>query len=153
MSPPSKWLFFPTQSAGTPQIRVSATLGTDLTATKFQTSNWSISGADDVANNYEQGANGDIRRSQGIIDILIKIQSGSPDYADSSAWNTARVSSGFNFSNCSLVVAGTTFTGATSISTNRFGPRLRFVSSVSAATTFFDGMSAGDSIIITADWD
>jgi len=155
MTPPSKWLFFPTQSAsGNPQMQITTTLQTKDSSTQWQTntSGWAISGADNVANNYQQYTSGDIRRSTNIIDCLFRIQSGSPDYANSSAWNTARVASGFIFANCSVVVGGNTFSAASSVSSNRYGPRLRFVSTTSDATSFFDGFTAGDSVVITADW-
>ena len=112
-----------------------------------------LSGTDDVANNYERYTVGDIRKSAQYIDFLIKIKSGSPDYADGDAWHAARNSSGFTLANCSITIGGTLLNPLTAMSNSQYGPRLRYnTGSRSAATTYFGNITIGDSVVVIADW-
>jgi len=153
MTPPH-WLFFPTPSASTPKLKVVSEI-VSQSGSDFYTdsSNYVLSGTDDVANNYQRYPSGDIRKGGQYIDFLIKIQSGSPDYASGTAWNNDRVTSGFTLANCSITIGGALLSPLTAMSNNQYGPRLRYNSgSRNAANNYFSNISVGDSIVVIADW-
>ena len=152
----NRWLFFPTPSGGTLVTKfklVSEVASGSGSTFATDSSNYVLSGTDDVANNYQRYPSGDIRKSAQYIEFLIKIQSSSPDYSGAAAWDAARISSGFTLANCSLTIGGTTLNPLVAVSSYIYGPRIRYdAGSRSAATAYFNNVSVGDSIVVIADW-
>ncbi len=155
MSP--RWLFFPTQTsvdsfkvraAGT--ISVVSTSGWSAGYGTTNASGYTLTGTDDVQNNYQRYPHGsDIRPSSGgKVRFLLGIKS-SGDYSGSGAWSTAVNAAGINVSNCEVVLDGTDYP-VTAMSIDQWGSY--FTIGTTAATAYFSNLAAGSTFSFTIDW-
>ena len=151
MTPPH-WLFFPTPPAAGVKLQLDAELVAS-SSTRFNITNATLSGTDDVANNYVLYTLEPLRKASTYIEWILKVDS-SGDYANGGAWKTA------NFSN--LVLAESTWThdgavfNATSINvigrSNSDLLRVRWVGSSTDVTNFWNTLDAGETTQLILNW-
>jgi len=153
----SRWLFFPTQTtADAFKLRAAGTVSSISTSgwsagyATTSSSGYTLTGTDDVQNNYLRYPYGsDIRPAYGTqIRFLIGIQTGT-DYASAAAWATAVNAAGINVSNCSVVLNGTDYP-VTNLGVSQWGSY--FTVGSTAATAYFSNISVGSSFEFTYDW-
>lgn len=154
MSP--KWLFFPSPPATGVKLQLDAELVATARANKFNVTNTTLSGSDDVANNYLVYAPGPIRKSTTYIEWLFSLDS-SGDYANAGDWETAVTNAG------DLITASSTWTHdgvtftPTSI-THTHGSnagtvvRVRWNASSTDVTNFWDTVAGGETFQIKLNW-
>jgi len=125
-------------------------------ATKFNVTNATLSGSDDVANNYAIYVHSPLRKYTTSIEWLLNVDS-SGDYANAGAWETAVTNAG------DLITASSTWThdGAsfspTSI-THTHGSdagtvvRVRWNGSSTDITNFWNTLAAGETTQLKLNW-
>jgi len=160
---PSNWLFFPS-----PSNKLVLTMGNLVDpGGKHSGSRWnittgdsSITGTDDVANNYEFETTHPIQKStalgggNSIIMILFKVKS-SGDYSNAQAWSAA-VGTSLDTTTSNWEHDGSLLTVG-SITTNHhsFGSvtcRVRFNGTTTNVDNFWNTMSAGETSTVTLNW-
>ena len=158
MTPPH-WLFFPTPPAAGVKLQLDAELVSHISTTRFNLTNASLSGTDDVANNYDIYTSTPLRRNSAATNIewLFKVKN-TGDYVNAGAWETEVTNAG------GPIVAestwqhnGSTIFTATSINytggrDNLTTPRVKWVSDVTSITNFWNLLSGGDTITIKINW-
>jgi len=150
MTPPH-WLFFPTPPAAGVKLQLDAELVAS-TSTRFNITNTTLSGTDDVANNYILYTISPLRKSTSYIEWIFRVDT-SGDYASGAAWKTANESN--------IILAESTWThdgaafNASSISivgrANNL-VRARWNGSSTDVTNFWNTMSAGETTQIILNW-
>ena len=154
MTPPH-WLLFPAPAG------VKLQLDAELVAAprgsiNFNLTNSTLSGTDDVANNYELYASTPLRKSTTYIEWLLKVKS-SGDYANAGAWETVVTNAG------GIITADSTWThdgaafNATSV-THTHGSnsgtilRVRWNGSSTDVTNFWNTLAAGETTQLKLNW-
>ena len=155
MTPPH-WLFFPTPPAAGVKLQLDAELVATARTTRFNTTNATLSGTDDVANNYDLYSFAPLRKSTTYIEWLVKVKS-TGDYTTAGDWETDVTNAG------GIIVADSTWThdgadfNATSI-THTHGSnsgvvlRVRWNGSSTDVTNFWNTLAAGETTQIKLNW-
>jgi len=153
MTPPH-WLLFPTPAG------VKLQRDAELVAARgfFNLTNSTLSGTDDVANNYELYSSTPLRKdiSSTYIEWLLRVKS-SGDYVNAGAWETVVTNAG------GIITADSTWThdgaafNATSI-THTFGSnsgtilRVRWNGSSTDVINFWNTLATGETTQIKLNW-
>lgn len=154
MTPPH-WLLFPAPADTPVKLQLDAELASG-TSTTFNIINTTLSGTDNVANNYILYGSTPLRKSTSYIEWLFIIDT-SADYADTVAWNSAVTSAG------GLILADSTWThdgaafNATSITINNVSRggnllRLRWLGSSTDVTNFWNTLAVGETTQLKLNW-
>ena len=151
-----KWLFFPSPPATGVKLQLDADLVATNRVNKFNLTNATLSGSDDVANNYELYLPGPFRKSTTFIEWLFKVDS-SGDYSNVGAWETAVTNAGgLNTSDSVWTHDGATF-NATSVTHTHGGNsslvvRVRWNGSSTDVTNFWNTLAGGETTQIKLNW-
>ena len=152
MTPPSKWLFFPTQATGGANITITGNLAADTTSsnTSVNLNNWAISGPD--AADFDEYASTAYRRQSGYgyLELLIRVDT-TATYSSSSNFSSSVT---LDSSNSSITVGGSTFsqTNFLLVAVGSDILRFRFWGSSSDITPIWDNGSSGDLITVNLAW-
>jgi len=160
MTPPH-WLFFPTPAAAGVKVQLDAELVEVVSrgvvnTSRFNLTNTTLSGTDDVANNYELYSHSPLRKSTTYIEWLFKVKA-SGDYSTAGDWETDVTNAG------GLIVADSTWThdGAAfspSTITHTHGSnsgtilRVRWNGSSTDVTNFWNTLADGETTEIKLNW-
>ena len=155
MTPPH-WLFFPTPPAAGVKLQLDAELVATARTNRFNLTNATLSGTDDVANNYDLYSFAPLRKSTTYIEWLVKVKS-TGDYATTGDWETDVTNAG------GIIVADSTWThdgadfNAVTI-THTHGAdsgvnlRVRWNGSSTDVTNFWNTLAAGETTQIKLNW-
>lgn len=154
----SRWMFFPSPPATGVKMQLDAELVATGNARAFNMTNASLTGSDDVANNYTLYTISPFRTNAArtYVEWIFKVDA-SGDYATTGDWETAVTNAGgINIASSDWTHDGVTL-NATSISYT-LGPdtstivRVRFVGSNSDVDAFWNSFGTGDSTQIKLNW-
>jgi len=155
MTPPH-WLFFPTPPAAGVKLQLDAEVAHTARANKHNITNATLSGTDDVSNNYTIYASGPLRKSTSYIEWLFKVDN-TGDYTTCGDWETDVTNAG------GIIVADSTWThdGAAfspSTITHTHGSnsgtvvRVRWNGSSTDVTNFWNTIGDGETTQIKLNW-
>jgi|TARA_R100000084_G_scaffold89758_1_gene43839 hypothetical protein len=152
MTPPSKWLFFPTQATGGANITITGNLAADTTSgnSSVNLNNWAISGSD--AADFDEYTSTAYRRQSGYgyLELLIRVDT-TATYSSSSNFDSSVT---LDSSNSSITVGGSTFsqTNFLLVAAGSDILRFRFWGSSSDITPIWNNGSSGDLITVNLAW-
>ncbi len=160
MTPPH-WLFFPTPPAAGVKLQLDAELVEVISRgspnpNRFNLTNATLSGTDDVANNYDLYTSAPLRKSTSYIEWLFKVDN-TGDYTTCGDWETDVTNAG------GIIVADSTWThdGAAfspSTITHTHGSnsgtvvRVRWNGSSTDVTNFWNTLADGETTQIKLNW-
>jgi hypothetical protein len=151
-----KWLFFPSPPATGVKLQLDAELVATARADRFNVTNTTLSGSDDVANNYLIYTFGPIRKSTTYIEWLFSLDS-SGDYANAGDWETAVTNAGNIITASSTWIHDSATFGATSV-THTHGSnagtvvRVRWNGSSTDVDNFWNTLAGGETTQIKLNW-
>ncbi len=147
MTPPSKWLFFPTPASSAPRLAITGSIGsTNATVTRYNIDSWAKSG-DDAAD-YLEYSSFPIRKGSTNVAFIIAINA-SGTWANIGDWKAGTTidSSTSSLSIGGVILAHTTVTSSGSNSgTVGF---INFNASAATITTFWNTISISDALDMT----
>lgn len=150
MTPP-RWLFFPTPPADGVKLQLDAELVAN-SSTRFNITNATLSGTDDVANNYILYTFEPLRKATTYIEWIFRVNT-SGDYASGGDWksdneaNMILAESTWTHDGSSFNAASLSFIGRTNNLV-----RARWNGSSTDVTNFWNTLQAGETTEVILNW-